>query len=55
MTGLGRIFLDVPPQAHDEVVDRSRVGVGAATIESSIWVATTTGLPARRQDLISSF
>jgi len=24
---LGRVFLDIPPQAHHEVIDRARVGV----------------------------
>ncbi len=33
----------------------ARVGTGAEIIDSSIWVATTTGLPARRQARISCF
>ena len=33
----------------------ARVGAGALTIESSIWVATTTGFTASRQARISSF
>ncbi len=33
----------------------ARVGTGLAIIDSSIWVATTTGLPARRQARVMSF
>ena len=33
----------------------ARVGTGAEIINSSIWVATTTGLPERRQARISCF
>ncbi len=33
----------------------ARVGTGLAIMDSSIWVATTTGLPARRQARVISF
>ena len=33
----------------------ARVGTGAVIIDSSIWVATTTGLPARRQARVICF
>ena len=33
----------------------ARVGTGLAIIDSSIWVATITGLPARRQARVISF
>ena len=33
----------------------ARVGIGLSIIDSSIWVATTTGLPTRRQMRVMSF
>jgi hypothetical protein len=33
----------------------ARVGTGAVIIDSSIWVATTTGLPARRAARVICF